>query len=321
MKHNTCLTFVVLLSFSVVGIVASSLPANAQEADTQKTILVTGASTGIGRNITETLASQGYLIYAGARKAEDLKELDALENVQAIRLDVTAPEEIEAAVVKITNEGKGLYGLVNNAGVAISGPLSNVSEDDLDFVFDVNVYGIHRVTNAFVPLITASQGRIVNMGSIAGILSPASLGPYSMSKHAVEAYTDTLAAELADTDVKVSVIEPANFKSKISASAQIRAAELSNNDGKPLSDEQLAALSVNDRSQFKEPDDVTAAVTHALFDENPRLRYMVTPNQMEAERTISTAVRELVQLNQDQPFSYDRDALIEMLDAALKTTE
>jgi NADP-dependent 3-hydroxy acid dehydrogenase YdfG len=98
----------------------------AGDTASQKAVLVTGASTGIGRKITEDLAGRGIFVYAGARKDSDIKELNAIENVMAIRLDVTVQEEIDAAVATITKEGRGLYGLVYNAGVAIVAPLIEV---------------------------------------------------------------------------------------------------------------------------------------------------------------------------------------------------
>lgn len=192
------------------------------KATPQKAVLVTGASTGIGRKISERLAADGYFVYAGARKEKDLAELDAIENVDSVRLDVTKPEEIAAAVETITKAGRGLYGLVNNAGIAITGPLAETTEEDFDFLFDVNVYGSYRVTRAFSPLIVQSQGRITTIGSISGILSARNLGVYSMSKHAIEAFADALAAEMAPVGVKVSVIEPGNYRSEIGATAAKR---------------------------------------------------------------------------------------------------
>ena len=156
----------------------------------QKAVLVTGASTGIGRKITERLAAQGYFVYAGARKEADLAELDAIENVQSVRLDVTKPDEIAAAVKTITEANRGLYALVNNAGVAVSGPMMQSKDEDFQYVMDVNVYGPYRVTKAFAPLIVESQGRITTISSISGILSGPTLGIYSMSKHAMEAFGD-----------------------------------------------------------------------------------------------------------------------------------
>jgi NAD(P)-dependent dehydrogenase (short-subunit alcohol dehydrogenase family) len=268
----------------------------------KRAVLVTGASTGIGRKITERLAAAGFFVYAGARKDTDLRELDAIDNVDSVRLDVTKPEEIAAAVATITGAGRGLFGVVNNAGVAIVGPLLQTEEKDFDLVFDVNVYGPYRVTRAFGPLIVASKGRVANIGSISGTLSSKDLAAYSMSKHAIEAFTDSLAGELAPLDVAVSVIEPGNYRSEIGNSAAKRAGN---------------ANRMADRTKYKEPDEVADAVLHALSDPQPRRRYMVVPNETEAEWTIKKQIEELVQLNGKQPYSYDRKALVEMLDAAL----
>ena len=295
-------------------------PQAAVAAEARKAVLVTGASTGIGRNITETLAAKGYLVYAGARKPEDLAALNKIDNVVAIRLDVTVQSEIDAAVANIRKRGKGLYGLVNNAGVAVVGPMIEVDEADMQFQMDVNLYGPYRVTKAFAPLIIESKGRITTTGSISGTLSAPFLGPYSMSKHAVEAYTDTLAAEMEKFGVKVSVIEPGNFNSEIFAAMRKRMEQRGQTvEGSRYEAElQERLLSrPTDRSQYPAPDAVSAAVLHALFDPAPRLRYMVVPNQREAEITIRKAIQEVVQLNQDQAYSYDRDALVKMLDEAL----
>ncbi|MDX2057145.1 MAG: SDR family NAD(P)-dependent oxidoreductase, partial [Gemmatimonadales bacterium] len=135
-------------------------PLLAQPA-TPKAVLVTGASTGIGRKITELLAARGYFVYAGARKPEDLAALSRIPNVQGIRLDVTVPAEIAAAVETVEKAGRGLHGLVNNAGVAVIEPLIEIDEQDLAFQMDVNVMGPYRVTKAFSRLLIASKGRIV----------------------------------------------------------------------------------------------------------------------------------------------------------------
>src|SRR5215212_2837812 len=144
-----------------------------------KAILVTGASTGIGRNLTEHLASAGYFVYAGARKPADLEALGKIKNVQPIKLDVTKPEDIAAAVQTITKAGRGLYGLVNNAGVASVGTATGIKPEEFDLIMQVNVYGPYRVTQAFAPLIIASKGRITTISSIAGIIAPAPVSAYS----------------------------------------------------------------------------------------------------------------------------------------------
>ena len=325
MKNLTRVTTLMIVAGLItaglaVGPVFGSESAAINEADaSQKAVLVTGASTGIGRKITELLAARGVFVYAGARKEKDLKELDAMDNVQSIRLDVTIQEDIDAAVETISNEGRGLYGLVNNAGVAILAPLIEVEESELDFIFDVNIYGPYRISKAFSPLIIESKGRITTISSISGILSGTFFGPYSMSKHAIEAYSDSLAREMGKLDVKVSVVEPGNYTSAIGTTLKKRmdAQGIDLEDSMYQEEMQAIVDRVGDRSQHKEPDEVAEAVYHALFDPTPKMRYMVVPNQNEAEWTIRKAIQELVELNQDHAFSYDRDALIKMLDEAL----
>jgi NAD(P)-dependent dehydrogenase (short-subunit alcohol dehydrogenase family) len=289
------------LSFTLLGAVASN-QAQSAESPTPKAVLVTGASTGIGRKVTEKLAADGYFVYAGARKEQDLKALGAIKNVQAVRLDVTKIEDIDAAVETIKRGGRGLYGLVNNAGVSTIGTLADLKPEEFDLVMAVNVYGPYRVTRAFEPLLIAERGRIVTMGSISGIGAPADLGAYAMSKHAMEAFTDSLAAQMTGLGVQVSIIEPGNFNSQIGNNATLRTGVVT----------RLA-----NRSRYKDPDEVADAVENALFDPKPKRRYMVAPDQGEADWTIRKQIEQLVQLNEGQPYTYDRDALIKMLDEAL----
>ena len=147
----------------IMALVPVSAGAAAPEASSSKAVLVTGASSGIGRKITEKLAADGYFVYAGARKDEDLKALGAIKNVQAVRLDVTNLKDIDAAVEAVKHGGRGLHGLVNNAGVGTSGTLAEMKPEEFDLVMAVNVYGPYRVTKAFEPLIVAEKGRITNI--------------------------------------------------------------------------------------------------------------------------------------------------------------
>jgi len=300
-------------------LVLTSLVAQPAVAGDQKAVLITGASTGIGRNMAERLAKEGYFVYAGARKDKDLAELDAIENVKAVRLDVTRQDDIDAAVATVRKEGRGLWGLINNAGVASSGPVAFMDDADLDFVLNVNVNGVVRVTRAFIPLIVESKGRIVTTGSISGILSSANGAAYSMSKHAMEALVDSLAKEMADTGVSVSVIEPGSYKSMIRRTTVARIRKSIEASGGDLTDEMKAQMQkqVDRETTLPEPDAVSDAAMHALFSDEPRRRYMVVPNQFEAEITIRKIIEELVQLNEGHEFSYDRDELVEMLDAAM----
>jgi NAD(P)-dependent dehydrogenase (short-subunit alcohol dehydrogenase family) len=289
--------------FACCGVVNAAETAAPAGATHQKAILVTGASTGIGRNIVEHLSAEGYFIYATARKDSDLAALAKLENVQPIRLDVTKPEEIAAAVDLVRKGGRGLYGLVNNAGVGTGFPVLAGNDAEFDLCMQVNVYGPYRVTKAFAPLVVAEKGRIVNMGSIAGLFAFPDGAAYTMSKHATEAFTDALGFELEPQGVQVSVIEPGNFNSEIGKNALQRGIKV---------DPKIA-----NRTVFPQPDAVTDAVRHALFDATARRRYMVVSNEGEANYTISQEIRRLAQTNESQAFRYDRAKLIDMLDAAI----
>ena len=297
-------------------------PAHAQETESGRAVLVTGTSSGIGLRMTEVLSQNGFYVYAGARKTEDLERLDAMENVKAVRLDVTIENEIDAAVALIRAEGRGLYGLINNAGVAVLGPLIELSEEDMIFQLDANLMGPYRVTRAFADLLIDSQGRVMNVSSIAGILAGPFSGAYSMSKHGVEAYTDALAAELARFSVEVAAVEPGNYKSHILASMveRMKAAGYSAEGSRYGSMLDVISGPI-DRSQYEEPDDVALAALDFLTSESPKRRYMVVPNQFEAEITIRQALVELVQLNEGHRFTYTRDQLVEMLDQALSQAQ
>lgn len=296
----------------------------AQDTQAKKAVLITGASTGIGRLTAEQLAADGFFVYAGARKASDIEALNKIDNVMAVRLDVTVQEEINAAVKLIESEGRGLWGIVNNAGINIIDPLIEAEESDLQFLFDVNVFGVYRVTRAFAPLVIESQGRIVNISSIAGVLSgglPA-YGMYFMSKHAVEAYSDQLAFEMADLGVKVSAVEPGNFGSAIGVSRCKRM--IANSDKRKyeyfadVMQEYLDGckeyIAEGGVSSSPPPKLVADAIQHALFDDNPKEHYLVVANPFEAMITINKAMEELLHLNHDHPYSYTREQLIAMMD-------
>jgi len=315
--------FTRLLLVLVVISVSSplALSAAAQADEVQKAVLVTGASTGIGRKIAEKLAAEGHFVYAGARKAEDIAALSAIENIQGIRLDVTVQEEIDAAVRVVEEGGLGLYAVVNNAGVNVLAPLIEIDEEELDFLFDVNIYGPYRVTKAFAPLIIESQGRISNISSISGTLSGPLYGIYSMSKHALEAYTDSLAHEMRILNVKVSAIEPGNYKTNIFHNRCDRMlARGYSAEGSRFEEFVAPRVDMCKKRPIDtdpEPDQVADAALHALFDDNPKEHYLVVPEQRQAEWTIRKAIEELVSLNKDHHFSYSRDELVQLLDEQL----
>ena len=289
----------------------------------QKAVLITGASTGLGRAMAELMASKGHFVYAGARKDKDIAELNAIKNIQAVRLDVTDQDQVDAAVKTITEAGRGLYGLINNAGVGILYPLTTVPMSELEWLMDVNLYGPVRVTSAFAPLIIESKGRISTTGSISGILSGKMYGPYSMSKHAMEAFTDSLAAEMEPLGVQVSIIDPGGYESNIGNNVLSRMQKQGyDQDDSPYKDiyeRMKSRVESNDPSG--DPMEVANAALHAMFAPNPKRRYLVVPNQEQAGWTIAKAVEELVQLNMEHDYSYSREALIEMLDKAMAPAE
>jgi len=288
-------------------------------AGEQKAVLITGASTGIGRHLAEALAADGHYVYAGARKDKDLADLDAIENITAVRLDVTSQEQIDAAAALVQESGTGLWALVNNAGVGGGGFIADTAIDDQNFVYRVNVEGVYRMTKSFAPLIIESKGRIVATGSIAGTGSWPGGSAYSGSKHWIEALTDSLAGEMAEHGVSVSVVEPGNYKSNIRRSYVSREHNQIEEAGGKVTDEMKEEYDKTAARElsYKEPDEVTEAFMHALFSDEPLRRYMVVPNREEAEWTIRTKIGELTQLNTWSPHRFSRDEMVQMLDAAL----
>jgi NAD(P)-dependent dehydrogenase (short-subunit alcohol dehydrogenase family) len=301
----------VLLAMAVSG-------AAAQQGEPARAVLVTGSTSGIGLRMTEVLSQNGFFVYAGARTPEEMDRMNAMPNVRAVRLDVTIPSEIEEAVAFVEGEGRGLYGLINNAGIATMEPLIEMPESVMDHQLDVNLLGPYRVTRGFADLLIESQGRILNVSSIAGIVTGPFSGAYSMSKHGVEAFTDGLAAELSQFGVTVAAVEPGNYRSQIVASMVRRMEERGYSaEGSRYGSMLDLVTGPLDRSQYKEPDEVAMAALEFLTTATPKRRYMVVPNRGEAEVTIRGGLQELVQLNQDQPYSFTRDELVRMLDDAL----
>jgi NAD(P)-dependent dehydrogenase (short-subunit alcohol dehydrogenase family) len=293
----------------------------AEEVSNAKAVLVTGASSGIGFRIAETLSRNGFYVYAGARKAEDLQMLDAMENVSGVRLDVTVDEDIDAAVDFVAKQGRGLWGIVNNAGVARYSPLLSGPESDIRFIFDINVFGPFRINQAFLPMLLESNGRTAIIGSINGFIPNDSDGGYAASKFAVEGYTDSLAMELASTAVHVGIVEPGAYRSQIRDKYVAEALTVEGEDGLVIDDETRKTLTdfAASNESMKDPLEVAQAVLHLMSSDAPKRRYMVTPNAEQAAVTIRVAMQRILQLNEGQPYSYSRDELVALLDELLET--
>src|SRR4051812_10941814 len=259
--------------------IAALQSAHAQNAAALGAVVVTGAPSGIGRKITERLASSGYWVYAGARTPEEMDALNAIKNVEAIRLDVTSPADIAAAVEHVQHGNRILRGIVNNAGVVAVAPLIEMSEKELGFVLDVNLFGPYRITKAFAPLLLESKGRVVNISSLNGIVASPMIGAYSMSKHAIEAYGDALAGELSRYGVRVSLIEPGNYGTDIGKNLLARM-DTSIVKGSRFESQMRGAInSMRQFENYPPPDEVADAVLDAMSSPAPKMRYLVVPAQ------------------------------------------
>lgn len=183
-----------------------------------KAVVITGASTGIGKACVKTLIENGFIVFAAVRKEDDAAKIAAQHGDAAfpLRFDVTDRDAIAAAAAAVSEKlaGATLAGLVNNAGVAITGPLLHLPIDDMRRQFEVNLFGQMQVIQAFAPLLGAgaqrqgAPGRLINMSSVAGRFASPFMGPYCGSKFALEGMSDSLRRELMIYGVDVVVIEP-----------------------------------------------------------------------------------------------------------------
>ncbi|MBU0991062.1 MAG: SDR family NAD(P)-dependent oxidoreductase [Proteobacteria bacterium] len=185
----------------------------------KRAILITGASTGIGKEAARHLTEKGFSVFAGVRKEKDALLLTDQSggSIKPVILDVTRKADILSAVNTIQNEtgSSGLYGLVNNAGIPFGGPLEYMDIENIRMVMEVNLIGAISVTQACLPLLRKGHGRIVNISSISGRIALPFVGPYAASKFALEAFSDSLRVELRPFRIPVSVIEPGDVATPI----------------------------------------------------------------------------------------------------------
>ena len=289
-------------------------------------ILVTGASSGIGNHLARYLAARGHTVYATSRKAGDLAELEKIENVVPLNLDVRNPRQIQEVFDFVVKDGKGLYGLVNNAGIGELGMLSTWTDEEVADIFDVNVFGPHRMTNAFVRLLIESKGRIVNIGSQGGIIAKKYYGPYTMTKHALEAYTVSLNEELRSYGVWVSIVQPGGIVSNVGANSIGGTTARFRRATAPFKEEAEQVLAGFDRPTPSEdeeesetnrkpssPEIVSVVVYDALFSQSPKLRYLVG-TKWEGDRVINALISKLLDENDNPRHNYSREELVALLD-------
>jgi NAD(P)-dependent dehydrogenase (short-subunit alcohol dehydrogenase family) len=247
------------------------------------TVLITGASTGIGKACALELDRRGFRVFAGVRNDAAANQLrsEASDRLTPVMIDVTDADTIAAAAKKIAEAvgEAGLAGLVNNAGTAVCGPIELLPIDDFRRQLEINVVGVVAVTQAVLPLLRKACGRIVNMSSISGGLAPPYMSPYSASKFALEAVNDALRVELRNWGIRVSCVEPGPIATPIwekSLAAADQLAEQIDPAVLALYETDLVAVrkAVDDSVRTASPvERVVKAVVHALTARRPKAHY------------------------------------------------
>lgn len=256
-----------------------------------RTVLITGASSGIGEAAARHLAARGWTVFAGVRSGKDASALKAgtSGDLRPLILDVTKQDDIDAAIACISAAlgRRRLTGLVNNAGIAKMGPLATQKLADFEAHFAVNVFGQLRITQACVPLLGADAaregrpGRIVTITSVGGRIASPFLGAYVATKHANEAMTDTLRRELAIYGIDAVAIGPGSVRTPIWDKAE------KENESGPYADSDWAeSLKLFEETMLKggrtglAPEKIAEVIETALSDAKPKARYAPVPGKL-----------------------------------------
>jgi NAD(P)-dependent dehydrogenase (short-subunit alcohol dehydrogenase family) len=248
-------------------------------------IVITGVSSGIGRAAALELDRRGYRVFGGVRKEEDAESVrnEASERFTPLLLDVTDADAIARA--RDTVDGalgdEPLAGVVNNAGVGSGGPIEALDMDELRQTLEINTVAPVAVTQAFIPRLRASRGRVVNISSIGGRISQPFLGPYSASKYALEALSDVMRRELRPWGIRVALVEPGNVKTRIWEKGQSQVDEMRASADPEIMERYGANLTRMEKfiklaeRNGVEPEKVAKVIAHALTSDRPRTRYLV----------------------------------------------
>lgn len=291
-------------------------------AGLRRPVLVTGAGSGIGLATVRALLAAGVTVFAGARRAEHLQHLQSL-GATAVALDVRDAAQVAAAAAQVQAAGQGLFGLVHNAGVGGIGLLPSWPDADLQALFDTNVFGPHRLTNALLPLLLQSRGRIVCIGSQGGSVTMPFMGPYTMSKHALEAYAACLRMELAPHGLAVSIVQPGAVKTDIGDNG--RAGNVARLQATPAPFDEAARVALQalenptnlrpgepesaHNRRHAEPAAVAATVLQALDDEQPQARYLFG-TRWEGDRVIAALTERLLDAARSPSHQWDEESFI-----------
>jgi len=249
---------------------------------TKKTALVTGAGGGLGHATTERLVANGWKVFASDISKDLLRSSMHDPDVVPVVIDVTDQESIQSAYDAVASQTDRLDGIVNFAGIMGVGSLTDIPEERLARILDINVMGTYRVNKTFLPLVEAARGRIVNLSSETGWQSAAPFnGPYAMSKHAIEAYSTALRRELALLDIKVVTIQPGAFRTNMVAGIEqaFTAAEAETPKFAPVL-HKLKALAGKEIQSARDPDILAQVIETALTAKRPKPVYSVKPDRL-----------------------------------------
>jgi short-subunit dehydrogenase len=253
----------------------------------QQSVLITGATDGLGRAAALLLAEKGYRVFAAGRSAEKRAELDRLAgtkklSLETVELDVCDDSSVSRAVQQILEKAGNIDVLINNAGVGLMAVAEELKLDDLRRLYETNIFGLLRMTQAVLPhMRDRKSGRILMLSSVAGILTPPTYGAYSSSKHAVEALSNALRLELYPFNVEVILIEPGYIMTNFQQTARDQAQSYI--DGSATSpyakiyDGAIAGATSSRRESKTTPEDCARVIVHAIEASHPKARYTVTP--------------------------------------------
>jgi short-subunit dehydrogenase len=253
----------------------------------QQTVLITGATDGLGRAAAVLLAEKGYRVFAAGRSEEKRAELDRLAAskkfpLESLELDVCDENSVNRAVQQVLQKAGNIDVLVNNAGVGLMAVAEELKLDDLRRLYETNIFGLLRVTQAVLPHMRARKaGRILMLSSVAGILTPPTYGAYSSSKHAVEALSNALRLELYPFSIEVILIEPGYIMTNFQQTAKdLAESYIEGSAASPYAKiyEGAIAGATNSRRESKTtPEDCARVILHAIESGHPKARYTVTP--------------------------------------------
>jgi NAD(P)-dependent dehydrogenase (short-subunit alcohol dehydrogenase family) len=265
----------------------------------KRVALVTGASSGIGREIAGVLAENGFEVFGSVRKPD---AADSAKTFAEVRMDVTDTESVTQAVSSVLERAGGIDVLINNAGYGLMGALEETSVLEAQQLFDVNFFGALRVTGAVLPTMRRQkQGRIVNVSSLMGIVPAPFLGVYAASKHALECYTETLDHEVKNLGIRALLVEPGFTKTKFEVNGRYATLSL---DAYESMRKRVAELMKGQFAKGAEAAAVAEVVLRAVKDPSPRLRYRLPGGdalsrlrRFAPERLFAWGVRRQLQLD------------------------